>query len=503
MRPGTLLLGTRVWLLVGVALVFSALGNSQSTAQGIPERGASAPAFSACPDSATQPETVETPCLGIVVFAEGTESLQRAGIVRGAGAAMRFSFEVVNGAAVLVPNAGAYSALAFHPSVARLIPDRPVQALKGPPGGCDPWPECKNAEEEEDTGGSGGDVIPAGVWRIGADLVWGSYKGAGVNVAIADTGLDTDHPDLAANIAGGVTCRGDEENATCVADGGEDDHGHGTHVGGIVAADDNGADVVGVAPDAMLYSVKVLDSSGSGWDSNVIAGLEWVGTQPIQVVNMSLGREGNCLNTDEDGDGNPDDPSADLVRQAIQALTGNGVSVVVAAGNDRDKEVKDMVPAGCPEVMAIASTTAEDGTNKCKMLPGDILADTASFFTTDGAMAQNGVGVTISAPGETREDNSCGVIQSVGIESTAMGGGTTEKSGTSMASPHVAGVVALVLEAQGPLCPEGVRDILRTTADRVGAVPLDHPYISESLDGELEGVVYAPDAVTGGTSACN
>lgn len=321
--------------------------------------------------------------------------------------------------------------------------------------------------------------------------------GSGVVVAIVDSGLDSDHPDLAGNILGDVSCLGDGASATCVADGGEDDNGHGTHVGGIVAAiRGNGSDVVGVAPDAKLESVKALDSSGSGWDSNIIAGLDWVVSNGgADVVNMSLGRDGSCLNAVAD-------PSANLVRQAIQSLVALGIPVVVAAGNDRGEEVKDIVPAGCPEVPAVASTTAGDGGNKCKVLSGVVAADTASYFTTDGAMDANGVGVTVSAPGETREDVTCGTIKSVGIESLAMGGGTTGKSGTSMAAPHVTGIVALMLQADGALCPEGVRDILRATADLSGVAPYDHPYISESLDGELEGVAYAPSAVGAGTSAC-
>ncbi len=183
------------------------------------------------------------------------------------------------------------------------------------------------------------------------------------------------------------------------------------------------------------------------------------------------------------------------MRTAFANLVSAGVTIVVAAGNDRGKEVQDMVPAGCPEVIAVASTTAEPGNNKCKFLPGRIEADTASFFTTDGAMDDDGVGVTISAPGESKEDNTCGTIQSKGIESLAMGGGTTEKSGTSMASPHVAGVVALMLQDTPALTPQNIRAALIAGADRAEIAPLDHPYISESLDGELEGVVYAPNLI--------
>jgi subtilisin len=483
-------------LLGVIAALLALLNAAPASAQIGAGQSFAAPAFSACPDPATNPDEVSTPCLAILSFDSGISASDRASIARGSGAILRFNFNIVDAAAVFVPSERAYWSLASHPSVDRMLPDRPVQAF-APPSACEPWPTCKN-DPVEDPPAPTGDMIPAGVYRIGADLVWGNYTGAGIGVAIVDTGLDSDHGDLINQIASGVTCLGDSESAVCVNDGGEDDNGHGTHVGGTVAAAQNGADVVGVAPEATLYSVKVLDSGGSGWDSNIIAGLEWIGNNwsgSVDVVNMSLGRSGNCLNA-------VTDPTGDMVRTAIQSLTNSGIAVVVSAGNDRNAEVKDKVPSGCPEVIAVASTTAEDGTNKCRQLPGDILMDTASYFTTDGTMAANGVGVTISAPGSTKEDNTCGTIQARGIESLAMGGGTTALYGTSMASPHVAGVVALMKQADAALCPEAVRDVLRSTADGIGSAPIDHPYISESLDGELEGVVDASAAV-GAASAVN
>ncbi len=487
-------------LLGAIAALFALLNAAPAAAQIGSGQSAIAPAFSACPDPATDPDEVSTPCLAILSFDSGVSTSDRASIARGSGAILRFNFNIVDAAAVFVPNERAYWSLASHPSVDRMFPDMPVQAFAPP--WCSPWPACKNDPVEdppaEDPPAPTGDTVPAGVYRIGADLVWDYYTGAGIGVAIVDTGLDSDHGDLISQIAGGATCLGDSINAACVNDGGEDDNGHGTHVGGIVAAAQNGADVVGVAYGATLYSVKVLDSAGSGWDSNVIAGLQWVASQNgdgnvIDVVNMSLGRSGKCLDPD-------DDPTADMVRSAIKNLTDNGVTVVVAAGNSRYAEVKDKVPSGCPEVIAVASTTAEDGKNKCKMLSGNILMDTASYFTTDGAMAANGVGVTISAPGSTKEDNTCGMIQARGIESLAMGGGTVAFNGTSMSSPHVAGVVALMMQADAALCPEAVRDVLRSTADGIASAPLDHPYISESFDGELEGVVDAYSAVGASSS---
>ena len=179
---------------------------------------------------------------------------------------------------------------------------------------------------------------------------------------------------------------------------GHNDNGHATHVAGIVAALDNTWDVIGVAPGATLYCVKVLDSTGSGSDSTVMDGLDWVlsnhagVTPPITVVNMSLGRPGSL----------DDNPS---LRTLVFQLYNADVTVVVAAGNDPFSEVSEQVPATYPEVIAVASTTAEGGSNKCKRVNFVVEADTASYLTTDGAFDElTGIGVTVSAPGEKLEN---------------------------------------------------------------------------------------------------
>jgi subtilisin family serine protease len=240
---------------------------------------------------------------------------------------------------------------------------------------------------------------------------------------------------------------------------------------------------VGVAPGATLYGVKVLDNNGYGYDSDIAAGLEWVTANgssflpPIRVVNMSLGRIASA-----------DDS---VMRQAVASAVAAGITVVAAAGNDASLEVSQTVPAGFPEVIAVSSTTAKKGTSNHKRYAA-IPADTASYFTTDGKYDPvTGIGVAIAAPGADQENINFPYITSVGILSTALGGGTTRMSGTSMAAPHAAGVVALLLQKTPALMPAEIK-VLIMFGDKEGSAPLNSPTSSYTFDGEREGVLSAP-----------
>lgn len=197
----------------------------------------------------------------IVVF-DGPVNEAARGLVQKFGDLVE-EVELINGVVVLLPPP-AVEALSKAPGVVRVHPDVVLEADKGP---------------KKPPGGGGGkpqpsEELPWGIDRIDAELAWGASTGSMVNIAIVDTGIDKDHPDLAVNIKGGENFVPDKRGRVN-PDKWDDDNGHGTHVAGTVAAIDNEIGVVGVAPDAYLYAVKVLDRTGSGYLSWIINGLGW------------------------------------------------------------------------------------------------------------------------------------------------------------------------------------------------------------------------------------
>lgn len=259
-----------------------------------------------------------------------------------------------------------------------------------------------------------------------------NVTGTGVRVAVIDTGIDCTHPDLAANCAGGYDFVNDDSDPM-------DDHGHGTHVAGTVAAVSNGVGLVGVAPDVELYAIKVLDNTGFGWWSDVIAALQWAVDHGIQVTNNSYA---------DDSATDPSAPGPAALRAAFDNAEAAGVLHVAAAGNSGNADgTGDNVPypARFASVVAVAATD-ESGSR-------------ASFSST-------GPSVEFAAPG-------------VEITSTALGGGYGSGSGTSFASPHAAGAAALVISAgvedanANGRTNDEVRAILAQSADDLGAAGRD------------------------------
>ena len=285
-------------------------------------------------------------------------------------------------------------------------------------------------------------TLPTGVDRIdGEQSSRFSSSTWNTAVAVIDTGSGP-HADL--NIAGGVNCQtGKSYN---------DGNGHGTHVAGTIGAFNNGSGVVGVAPGIPIYSVRVLDSRGSGRFSNIICGIDWVTANAsslnIKVANMSLGGAG----TD---DGNCGSTNGDAMHKAICGSVGAGVTYVVAAGND-GANMAGSVPASYNEVLSVTAVADFNGqagggaAATCRSDVDDTAADFSNFATPGSPDADH----TIAAPG-------------VCIYSTWKGGGYNTISGTSMASPHAAGTAALCIEKDPDHCggmPANVISRLRSDA---------------------------------------
>ena len=303
--------------------------------------------------------------------------------------------------------------------------------------------------------------LPTGINRIDGELSSAtSGDGSGmveVDVAVIDTGIDLDHPDLNVHSAGGKNCT--------TSSGFDDANGHGTHVAGTIGALDNTSGVVGVAPGARVWPVRVLDRRGSGSWSWVICGIDWVTEHKdsIEVANMSLGGSGS----------EPSDPDFDCVtgnalHDAICRSVTAGVTYAVAAGNE-STNAATRVPASFNEVITVSALADFNGlpdgggSPTCRSDVDDTFADFSNF----------GADVDLIAPG-------------VCINSTWMGGGYKSISGTSMAAPHVAGAAALYSAANPGATPQQVQAALQaggtdewvTTSDRD---PVHEPLLNVDL----------------------
>lgn len=302
----------------------------------------------------------------------------------------------VNGFSALVPN-GQLDKITSDPRVKYIEQDSIVTIFKKPSG---------------TPGGGGSTTQPPQQTPTGITLIGGPVTDSvNVDVAVIDTGIDPTHPDL--NVVSGINF--------AKGNGWSDGNGHGTHVAGTIAAKNNEIGVVGVAPDARLYAVKVLDNRGSGFMSDVIAGVNWVADNAdiIEVANMSLGGStSNTLNT------------------AVENAVNAGVVFVVAAGNE-STDACSKSPASAPNAITVSALDDRDG-----VLNNDPFASFSNY----------GSCVDVIAPG-------------VLILSTWKDGGYNTISGTSMASPHVAGAAALHLASHPTDSPIQVVSALQNTGN--------------------------------------
>ncbi|AHZ24124.1 serine protease (plasmid) [Haloferax mediterranei ATCC 33500] len=258
-----------------------------------------------------------------------------------------------------------------------------------------------------------GQSMPWGCVKVKADTtVQSGQTGKGAHVAVLDTGIDCEHPDLKPILGEGYAVVDSERDD----EPWNDDHTHGTHCAGTVAAVNNDQGVVGVAPEVTLHAVKALNGDGSGSGSDIAEGIRWAADQGYDVISMSIGATS----------------SSSVIEDAVQYAYDKGVLLVGAAGNEGPCNDCVHYPGAYDEVIAVSSTNPDD--------------DLSEFSST-------GPEVNIAAPGSD-------------ITSTIIGGGYRAFSGTSMATPHVSGVGA-VLMANGASNTEA-RERLTSTASDIG-----------------------------------
>ncbi|HEX2922764.1 MAG TPA: S8 family peptidase [Chloroflexota bacterium] len=362
--------------------------------------------------------SADTSVRKIVVFRDGVDEVTKHKAVKEAGGNPLKQLTMVNASVVELSAAGA-AALSENPNVELVENDRrlkehsvgavQVALPESQMGSADGQSRRSNAKPDGSS-----QIVPWGVDRIKAPEAWRFSQGTGVKVAVLDSGIDLSHPDL--RVAGGVNLLNRGQSY-------DDDRGHGTHVAGTIAARDNGQGVVGVAPGASLYAVKAIDKNGEIWASDVVQGLEWSVNNHMDVVNMSFG--------------SPEDDPA--IRKAITAAHNAGVVLVASAGNEGPAANTVHYPALYPEVIAVSAIDQENAI--------------ASFSSV-------GPQVALAAPG-------------VEIYSTYLGGSYATRSGTSMAAPHVTGVVALRLQLHPGETPDQVAAALKSSVDRLPKLTSD------------------------------
>lgn len=284
----------------------------------------------------------------------------------------------------------------------------PLYHVTKPPGKCDPWPECNKNGGGESERITPSDQIPWGIEIIYNDIGLASTSGgSGIDVAVLDTGVDVNHPDLKRRV---VQCvdftKGPFPKNRC-----KDGNGHGTHVSGTILADagSDGLGVYGVAPEANLLSYKVCDDTGSCWSDDIAAGIDYAGSHGADIISISIGG----------------DSESSLIRDAISRNTH--VLFVAAAGNDGPGSGSIDYPGANINVIAVGAIDANED-----------VPSWSSRGVNDGDFVIEEREVELGAPG-------------VSVESTWINGGYRIISGTSMATPHVSGLAAKLWQGDATL----------------------------------------------------
>ncbi len=325
-------------------------------------------------------------------------------------------------------------------------------------------------------------VLPTGVDRIEGDLnstanIDGNDDRVDADIAIIDSGIDLDHPDL--NVFRFANCAtGGPLNTTCSENdtGADDGSGHGTHVAGTAAALDNGIGVVGVAPGARLWAVRVLDNRGSGWLNWIVAGVDYVtaNAASIEVANMSLGM-------------NSSSAALDI---AIANSVATGIVYTLAAGNELT-DVINVSPAGHPDAITVSALSDFDGAPGGTGSGGVSFIDCSENVDDSFACFSNfGTGVDIMAPG-------------IRILSTWKGGGLNTIDGTSMAAPHVAGAAALYIAENPGSSPAAVKAALIAAGEPLPCANSATGKCADDPDGIQEPLLLLACSDADGDGACD
>jgi subtilisin family serine protease len=326
------------------------------------------------------------------------------------------------------------------------------------------------------TAGTWGDPLSAMQWDMRQIHVPEAHEITGgspsVVVGDIDTGLDYTHPDLAPNVdfSRSVSCVGGVPNQDPAA--WNDDNGHGTHTAGTIAAAANGVGIVGVAPNVKIAGIKAGNADGYFFPEAVICSFMWAGSHGIDVTNNSYFADPwlfNCRNDAEQR------AIWKAEQRAIRYAMQQGVVVVAAQGNENIDLSKRNVDTISPDFPP-GSEMEREVTNACVVIPVEISG--VIGVTADGANLQKsyyssyGVGVAqVTAPGGDRRFQDPGDGSRGYVLSTFPGGQYALAQGTSMASPHAAGVAALILSESGKMPPGAVQAALTNTADPMACPP--------------------------------